>query len=132
MVVAALTDEVAALEEVLSGLSESDVVKSTRCVPWDVAALSVHTVGSLNQVLVALDGGAADPDAALVSAAGYYSPRVRFSPEVDRARVDSALERAERRSDARRAGAGVGRAPGAVVAASGAGARGSHDGDPAR
>ncbi|HJE59550.1 MAG TPA: maleylpyruvate isomerase N-terminal domain-containing protein [Nocardiopsis listeri] len=100
VVVAALTDEVAALEEVLSGLSESDVVKSTRCVPWDVAALSVHTVGSLNQVLVALDGGAADPDAALVSAAGYYSPRVRFSPEVDRARVDSALERAERRSDA--------------------------------
>lgn len=99
-VVAALADEVAALEEVLLGLSEADVVKQTRCVPWDVAALSVHTVGSLHQVSVALDGGPADPAAALVSAAGYYSPRVRLSPEVDRARVDGALERAERRSDA--------------------------------
>ncbi|WP_235006015.1 hypothetical protein [Nocardiopsis sp. JB363] len=56
VVVAALADEVTALEEVLLGLSESDVVKPTRCAPWDVAALSVHTVGALNQALVGLDG----------------------------------------------------------------------------
>ena len=100
VVVAALADEVTALEEVLLGLSEPDVVKPTRCAPWDVAALSVHTVGALHQVLIGLAGGGADPSAALVSAAGYYSPRVRFAPEVNAARIDGALERARRRSDA--------------------------------
>lgn len=109
VVVAALADEVTALEEVLLGLSESDVVKPTRCAPWDVAALSVHTVGALNQALVGLDGGPAASSAALVSVAGYYSPRVRFSPEVNRARIDGALERAGRRSDAAEPGRVLGR-----------------------
>lgn len=72
----------------------------TRCAPWDVAALSVHTVGSLNQVLVALDGSPPEISDGLVSAAGYYVPEVRFSPEVNTARVDSAMGRAARRADA--------------------------------
>ena len=76
------------------------MVLPTRCAPWDVAALSVHTVGALNQALVALDGTSPDISDELVSAAGYYVPEVRFSPEVNSARVDSAMERAARRADA--------------------------------
>ncbi|MBR8741513.1 maleylpyruvate isomerase N-terminal domain-containing protein [Nocardiopsis sp. MG754419] len=100
VVMAALADEVTALEEVLLGLSEDEVVRPTRCAPWDVAALSVHTVGALHQVSVTLDTGAADAAARPVSAPGYYSPRVRFSPEVNGARVRDAAERAARRPDA--------------------------------
>lgn len=100
VVVSALGAEVAALEEVLLGLSESEVVLPTRCAPWDVAALSVHTVGSLRQVAVALDGEEPGVSAPLVSAAGYYVPEVRFSPPVNRARVEGAVERAARRADA--------------------------------
>lgn len=44
-----------------------------------------------------------------MSVAGYYSPRVRFSPEVNRARIDGALERAGRRSDAAEPGRVLGR-----------------------
>ncbi|MFE9241975.1 maleylpyruvate isomerase N-terminal domain-containing protein [Nocardiopsis sp. NPDC006938] len=96
----ALAAEVSALEEVLLGLSETEVVLPTRCVPWDVAALSVHTVGSLHQVMVALEGEAPSVSEPLVSAAGYYVPEVRFSPEVNAARVEGAVERAARREDA--------------------------------
>lgn len=96
----ALGAEVTALEEVLLGLSESEVMLPTRCAPWDVAALSVHTVGSLNQVLVALDQGRPGVSEGSVSAAGYYVPEVRFSPEVNAARVAGAVERASRREDA--------------------------------
>ncbi|SIO85900.1 hypothetical protein BQ8420_09285 [Nocardiopsis sp. JB363] len=53
--------------------------------------------------------GPAASSAALVSVAGYYSPRVRFSPEVNRARIDGALERAGRRSDAAEPGRMLGR-----------------------
>ncbi|PWV54615.1 maleylpyruvate isomerase N-terminal domain-containing protein [Nocardiopsis sp. L17-MgMaSL7] len=100
VVESALVAEVMALEGVLLGLSEAEVVLPTRCVPWDVAALSVHTAGSLNQVLVALDQGRPGVSEGLVSAAGYYVPEVRFSPEVNAARVEGAVERAARREDA--------------------------------
>jgi uncharacterized protein (TIGR03083 family) len=100
VVVFALESEIAVLQRVLLGLSDSEAVLPTRCAPWDVAALSVHTVGSLNQVLVALDGISPENSDGLVSAAGYYVPEVRFSPEVNSARVDSAVERAARRADA--------------------------------
>ncbi|WP_017579851.1 maleylpyruvate isomerase family mycothiol-dependent enzyme [Nocardiopsis valliformis] len=100
VVVSSLESEIAALQGFLLGLSDSEVVLPTRCAPWDVAALSVHTVGSLNQVLVALDGSSPEISDGLVSAAKYYVPEVRFSPEVNTARVDSAMERAARRSDA--------------------------------
>ncbi|GHC88082.1 hypothetical protein GCM10007079_32770 [Nocardiopsis terrae] len=100
VVVSALADEVAALEAVLAGLSEVQAVLPTRCEPWDVAALAVHTVGALHQVTVALEGEAPGVSRGLVSAAGYYAPDVRFSPEVNAARVGDALEGAARRADA--------------------------------
>ncbi|MBB6172362.1 uncharacterized protein (TIGR03083 family) [Nocardiopsis mwathae] len=97
-VVAALGAEVSRLVRVLSGLSEEEVVRPTRCSPWDVAALAVHTVGALDRVGVML--GAEAPGRAVVGAAGYYRPDVRLSAEVDADRVRSAVEVAARRSDA--------------------------------
>ncbi len=100
--VAALGAEVGALTSVLLGLSEAEAQRETRCPPWDVAALAAHTVRALHQVEVALDGP--EPERAEVSAAGYYSPDVRFLPEVDEARVRGVLEAASRRADAGEAG----------------------------
>ncbi|PDP86324.1 mycothiol maleylpyruvate isomerase [Glycomyces fuscus] len=94
----ALAAEVAALEGVLSGLSEAEAGLATRCAPWDVAALAAHTVGAVVRVEGMLVTEA--PEGALVSAAGYYSPDARFSVEVNRERVDSAVEAAARRADA--------------------------------
>ncbi|GAB2526922.1 maleylpyruvate isomerase N-terminal domain-containing protein [Nocardiopsis aegyptia] len=103
-VLAALTAEAGALEGVLSRLSEAEAVVSTRCEPWDVAALAVHTVGALTRVEAMLDevppGPEVDPGTGLVSAAGYYAPDVRFSPRVNGERVRSAVEAAARRADA--------------------------------
>ena len=104
VVVAALSDEVRALEGVLVGLSEGDVVRATRCEPWDVAALAVHTVGALHRVTVSLVGEPPGPGAELVSAVGYYAPDVRFSVEVNQDRVRSAVVAAGRRANAREPG----------------------------
>ncbi|MFC4561369.1 maleylpyruvate isomerase family mycothiol-dependent enzyme [Nocardiopsis mangrovi] len=98
----ALAAEVGGLLEALRGLSEDDAVRPTRCAPWDVAALAAHTVGALRSVVVAVDGP--EPERAEVTAAGYYAPDVRFSPEVNRDRVDRALDAAARRADAGEAG----------------------------
>lgn len=103
-VVTALGAEVEALEGVLLGVSEAEAVSPTRCVPWDVAALAVHTVGALYRVTVALDGEPPGTGTGLVSAVGYYVPDVRFSPEVNEDRVRGAVASAGRRSDAREPG----------------------------
>lgn len=108
-VLAALSAEATSLENALSGLSEREAVYTTRCPPWDVAALAVHTVGSLYQTTVALEGPSPAAAEVSVSAFGYYRPEVRFSPEVNRARVESAVEKAARRSDAGEPGRVLGR-----------------------
>lgn len=103
-VVVALRAESVALEGVLSGLSESEAVLPSRCAPWDVAALSAHTVGALLRVGSMLEEAPPEPGVVLVSAAGYYAPDVRFSPEVNGERVRSAVVAAEGRGDAGEAG----------------------------
>ncbi|NYH50919.1 hypothetical protein HNR06_000508 [Nocardiopsis arvandica] len=97
------------MERVLLGLSEEEAALPTRCVPWDVAALAAHTVGALHRVLVMLDADAPEGAGPLVSAAGYYAPDVRFSPEVNADRVASAVRAAR--------GAGPGE-PGRVLGVS--------------
>lgn len=99
-VVAALGAEAGALAPRLLGVSEEEAVRPTRCEPWDVAALSVHTVGALARVGDALEGPVPDGGGARVSAAGYYRPDVRFSAQVNADRVQGAVEVAARRADA--------------------------------
>ncbi|WP_285728619.1 maleylpyruvate isomerase family mycothiol-dependent enzyme [Nocardiopsis sp. ATB16-24] len=100
VVVRALSAEVGVLRRMLSGVSEEEAVLPTRCPPWDVAALAVHTVGALHRVLVVLDAGTPEGSGPLVSAAGYYAPDVRFSPTVNADRVERAVRAAEGRADA--------------------------------
>ncbi|GAB3717078.1 maleylpyruvate isomerase N-terminal domain-containing protein [Nocardiopsis nanhaiensis] len=100
VVVGALSDEVSALAGVLLGLSEEEAVLPTRCVPWDVASLAVHTVGALHQVDVSLDGVLPEPGRSFVSPVGYYTPDVRFSAEVNAEWVEGAVAAAGRRADA--------------------------------
>ena len=95
-VVSALACEVASLARVLSVLTEGEAGLPTRCAPWDVAALALHTVGALERVLVMLDVEAMDTGDRLVSASDYYVPDARFSPEVDAERVRRAVEMAAR------------------------------------
>ncbi|WP_033299128.1 maleylpyruvate isomerase family mycothiol-dependent enzyme [Nocardiopsis gilva] len=95
---AALRAEASRVTGVLLGLTEEEVVRPTRCAPWDVAALAVHTVGALHRVASMLDEVA--PERALVDAAGYYTPDGRMSAETDEERVSGAVEAAARRSDA--------------------------------
>lgn len=92
------------MQKVLLGLSESDAVLPTRCAPWDVAALAVHTVGALHRVTVSLDEDPPGAGPGSVSAVGYYAPDVRFSPAVNEDRVQGAVASAERRADAREPG----------------------------
>ncbi|MEV2274832.1 maleylpyruvate isomerase N-terminal domain-containing protein [Nocardiopsis sp. NPDC049922] len=99
-VVAALESETAALAGVLEGLSEAEAVVPTRCSPWDVAALAAHTVGAVLRVEDMLADPVREDGGAAISAAGYYAPDARFSPEVNGERVRSAVEAAARRADA--------------------------------
>ncbi|WP_236567743.1 MULTISPECIES: maleylpyruvate isomerase N-terminal domain-containing protein [unclassified Nocardiopsis] len=86
----------------LSGLAEQEAVLPTRCAPWDVAALAVHTVGAVERVSVMLDAGVSEGPGSgpLVSAAGYYAPDVRFSAAVNADRVGGAVGAAACRADA--------------------------------
>ncbi|MDT0301061.1 maleylpyruvate isomerase N-terminal domain-containing protein [Streptomonospora sp. DSM 45055] len=93
------------------GLSAAEARLPTRCPPWDVAALAAHTAGALVRVADALDG--AGPREARVSAAGYYRPDARFSPEVDGRRIADAAETAARGPASR---GGCWSAPGAICA----------------
>ena len=96
-VLSALDGEIGALVTGLGELTEDEAVRPTRCAPWDVAALTVHTGASIGHLGPMLDGVA--PVRAEVSALGYYTPEVRFAEHVDRDRVDSALRGAAQRSD---------------------------------
>src|SRR5699024_3331094 len=82
-VVVALAAEVGVLGAVLGRLTEREVSAPTRCEPWDVAALAVHTVGAVVRVVDALNERVPEGGGPVVSAVAYYSPDVRFSVEVD-------------------------------------------------
>ncbi|MEO3786114.1 maleylpyruvate isomerase N-terminal domain-containing protein [Actinocorallia sp. B10E7] len=85
-------DEAENLEHVLTGLAPHEWDLPTACVPWAVRDL----VGHLTVVLAWLPGmlTAPAPPRAEVSAAAYYRPDARFSPETAAARISLARSRA--------------------------------------
>ncbi|GLU45997.1 maleylpyruvate isomerase family mycothiol-dependent enzyme [Nocardiopsis ansamitocini] len=105
-VLAALDAETDALLDALARITPTEYRRATRCAPWDVAALAVHTVGALDRVVAVLEA-APPPPGARTGAAGYYRPDVRFSAEVDADRVESAMAAAERADPALIAAAGA-------------------------
>ncbi|KUL43452.1 maleylpyruvate isomerase family mycothiol-dependent enzyme [Streptomyces regalis] len=84
--------EAGELSRAVAGLSESEWDRPTRCEPWSVRELLGHVrvvIAWLPQML----GGLA-PDKAEVSAAQYYRPDDRFSPQTNAARIGLAQNHA--------------------------------------
>ncbi|EEP70630.1 hypothetical protein MCAG_00957 [Micromonospora sp. ATCC 39149] len=104
---AAFRDECAALGVVLRGLTPADLSRPTDCPPWAVRDLIAHVrtgAGRLTGMLAA-----PAPPRAEVDAAGYFGA-AKFTPQVDRARVDSARRQAGEATDPVEVAAGFDRA----------------------
>jgi uncharacterized protein (TIGR03083 family) len=82
--------EAGQLSRALTGVRGADWARPTRCEPWSVRELLGHigvVIGWLPQMV---EGPA--PDRADVSAARYYRPDDRFSPQTNAARIQLARD----------------------------------------
>ncbi|MFC8845362.1 MULTISPECIES: maleylpyruvate isomerase N-terminal domain-containing protein [unclassified Micromonospora] len=92
----AFRDECTALGAVLRGLTPADLDRPTDCPPWAVRDVIAHVrtgAGRLTGMLAA-----PAPPRAEVDAAGYFGA-AKFTPQVDRDRVDSARRQAREATD---------------------------------
>jgi uncharacterized protein (TIGR03083 family) len=80
------------LSRAVAGLPESAWDRPTRCEPWSVRELLGHVRVVIAWLPQMLDGPA--PDKAEVSAAEYYRPDDRFSPQTNAARLGLAQDHA--------------------------------------
>ncbi|WP_174529527.1 maleylpyruvate isomerase N-terminal domain-containing protein, partial [Micromonospora maritima] len=84
---AAFRDECARLERVLHGLDDAALDRPTPCPPWLVRDLLAHVSTGAGRLAGMLAEPA--PPHAEVDAAGYFGA-AKFSPPVDRERIDGA------------------------------------------
>ncbi|WP_234540142.1 maleylpyruvate isomerase N-terminal domain-containing protein [Streptomyces shenzhenensis] len=84
--------EAGELSQAVAGLSEAEWDRPTRCEPWSVRELLGHVRVVIAWLPQMLDGPA--PDKAEVSAAEYYRPDDRFSPQTNAARLGLAQDHA--------------------------------------
>ncbi|MGC9443215.1 maleylpyruvate isomerase family mycothiol-dependent enzyme [Streptomyces sp. WG5] len=96
-VLEAFRQESGALTDAISGLSEAEWNLSTRCTPWTVRDLLGHVCVVIDWLPGMLDAPA--PGAATISAADYYRPDDRFSPQTNSARIALAQDRAAEPAD---------------------------------
>jgi len=92
--------EAGELSRALAGVRGADWARPTRCEPWSVREVLGHirvVIGWLPQMV---EGPA--PDRADVSAARYYRPDARFSPQTNAARIQSARDLAADHGDGAR------------------------------
>ncbi|MFF1838988.1 maleylpyruvate isomerase family mycothiol-dependent enzyme [Streptomyces sp. NPDC058231] len=89
--------ESGAFTDAVSGLSEAEWNLPTRCAPWTVRDLLGHVCVVIDWLPGMLDAPA--PSEAKVSAAEYYRPDNRFSPQTNGARIALAQDRAARSVD---------------------------------
>lgn len=89
--------ESGALTDAVSGLSEAEWNLPTRCTPWTVRDLLGHVCVVIDWLPGMLDAPA--PSEAEVSAAEYYRPDDRFSPQTNGARIALAQDRAAASAD---------------------------------
>lgn len=87
----AFRDECGRLEEVLGGLADGDLDRPTTCPPWTVRDLLAHVRTGAGRLVDMLAAPA--PERAEVDAAGYFGA-AKFTPEVDRDRIDGARREA--------------------------------------
>ncbi|MGW1117710.1 maleylpyruvate isomerase family mycothiol-dependent enzyme [Streptomyces tanashiensis] len=96
-VLEAFRQECGALTDAVSGLSPAEWSLPTRCTPWSVLDLLGHVCVVIDWLPAMLD--AAAPDRPEISAAEYYRPDDRFSPQTNETRITLAQGRAGRSAD---------------------------------
>lgn len=89
----ALTAECARLSKAASALTPQQWARPSRCEPWNGAELLAHITGTVSRLTWMLD--AEPPEAATVTAAGYYRPDTRFSAAATTDRIDEAVAAAD-------------------------------------
>ncbi|QIJ60969.1 maleylpyruvate isomerase family mycothiol-dependent enzyme [Streptomyces sp. JB150] len=96
-VLEAFRQESGVLSDAISELSEAEWSLPTRCTPWTVRDLLGHVCVVIDWLPGMLDAPA--PGAATISAADYYRPDDRFSPQTNSARIALAQDRAAEPAD---------------------------------
>jgi uncharacterized protein (TIGR03083 family) len=96
-VLEAFRRESGALTHAMSGLSEAEWKLPTRCIPWTVRDLLGHVCVVIDWLPGMLDVPA--PAEARISAAEYYRPDDRFSPQTNSVRIALAQNRAAEPAD---------------------------------
>ncbi|MET9594521.1 maleylpyruvate isomerase family mycothiol-dependent enzyme [Streptomyces sp. NPDC006516] len=96
-VLEAFRQESGALTAAVSGLPEAEWSLPTRCTPWTVRDLLGHVCVVIDWLPGMLDAPA--PGEARISAAEYYRPDDRFSPQTNGARITLARNRAAEPAD---------------------------------
>ncbi|MFL4909655.1 maleylpyruvate isomerase N-terminal domain-containing protein [Streptomyces sp. MMS24-I2-30] len=84
--------EAGELSRAVAGLPETEWDRPTRCEPWTVRQLLSHVRVVISWLPQMLNGSA--PDKAEVTAAEYYRPDDRFSPQTNAARIGLAQNHA--------------------------------------
>ena len=85
----ALAAEAATLQDVVSGLTETDLSRVSPCPPWTIAELLCHVLIGADRISQAL-GQPAGADGPLVTTVQYYRPDKRFSAATNADRIETA------------------------------------------
>lgn len=91
----ALAAEAAALQGVVSGLTETDLSGASPCPPWMIGELLCHVLMGTDRISQALSQPA-DDSGPLISTVQYYRPDKRFSASTNADRIETARTLATR------------------------------------
>jgi uncharacterized protein (TIGR03083 family) len=86
-VTAAFAAEAGVLAKTAGQLTQADLDRTSPCPPWTTSELLCHVVIAARRIA---EVPAATGPGELVTAAGYYRPDHRFSPEVNSDRIEAA------------------------------------------
>ena len=88
-VAAALAAEAATLQDVVSGLAETDLSLASPCPPWTIGELLCHVLIGADRISQVL-GEPADAADPLITTVQYYRPDERFSVATNADRIETA------------------------------------------
>jgi uncharacterized protein (TIGR03083 family) len=91
----ALAAEAAALQDVVSGLTETDLSLVSPCAPWTIGELLCHVLIGADRIRQALSQPA-DAGGPSIATAQYYRPDKRFSAATNADRIEAARTLATR------------------------------------
>ncbi|WP_274560476.1 maleylpyruvate isomerase N-terminal domain-containing protein [Streptomyces spiramyceticus] len=100
-VLAALRAESQRLYEKVCTIPEGEWDRPSPCDPWTVREVFAHLTNAVDRVGSMLAEPEPEPSGALVTAAGYYAPDERFSPDANEVRIETAQDSAGWYADGR-------------------------------